>query len=106
MKGINSTIFYLTNVPIKINSGIYLAIIYHPGNSNISSATFFTVTGYKESGTCPGHKNKFFKSENFNSNNIHDKLSGSPYSIFYNPVTCEIKLDINEKKEILLIKFF
>lgn len=69
----------------------------------MSQISFFSMSGWAST-TQQGHENKFYECTNLISNNPQDNHA---YIIYFNPVTCQIKLADNylEPRPILLVKF-
>ena len=86
----NSKLFLkISNTPIKIEKGFYLAINGHEGYTNIASFQLFNVSGYFN------ESNNFYPAKSL----YNDKPA---FLIYYNPVTCEIKTASSSEKLFVL----
>lgn len=63
----------------------------------MAQVSFINLTGYDRSFT-QGHENIFYKAINLFSNK-GDGENDNYYTIYFNPVTCQIKLNIPEGRE-------
>ena len=79
----------ISNTPIKIEKGFYLAINGHEGYSDVATFQLFNVTGYFN------ESNDFYPAKSL----YNDKPA---FLIYYNPVTCEIKTASSSEKLFVL----
>lgn len=85
------------NNPITVPKGHYLLIFSHSGFGCMAQVAFVNLTGYEEDST-QGHKNTFYKAVNLFSNK-GDGNNDTYYTVYFNPVTCQIKLNLPIEEE-------
>ena len=87
--GNNKLFLKISNTPIKIEKGFYLAINGHEGYSDVATFQLFNVTGYFN------ESNDFYPAKSL----YNDKPA---FLIYYNPVTCEIRTALSSEKLFVL----